>query len=228
MQREGESYKLLTCQSHKRQDQLDPPTLSPSPTVFLWWEHWQRFEDNWKLQSTESNYPEQDFPNILQCGVVLFVWSMCPCFRNILPCLCPHIQPVFCLPPLCFHSLNATRAWRDTVSRVCLFTLEDWMVEAKEVPGSFLILWQWCHCQQSEQQRSVIITKDNNGELSCAALPQVNRSSSDVRQFFLPKMCPPALMGCWILILLHNKMIWAFILFRKQHSSFKKAFRVSL
>lgn len=59
-----------------------PPSL-PSPTVFPWWERWQRLMDNWKLQSTESNYPERDFPNILclQCGVVvLFVSSVYPCF----------------------------------------------------------------------------------------------------------------------------------------------------
>lgn len=71
-------------------------------------------------------------------------------------------------------------------------------------------------------------TKDNNGELSCAALPLVTRSSSDIRHLFLPKMCSPALMGCSILIWLHKKKIWAFILFRKQHSSFTKAFSAAL
>lgn len=71
---------------------FNPPP--PCLTVFQWWEHWQRLADNWKLQSTESNYPEQDFPNILQCGVILFVSSLCPCFTNILPWSCTHIQPL--------------------------------------------------------------------------------------------------------------------------------------
>lgn len=84
-QREKEArYKLKAFQSHWRRDQLDPPTLHPpclpSSTAVLWWEHWQRPADNWKLQSTESNYPEQDFPNVLQSGVFLFVSNMCPCF----------------------------------------------------------------------------------------------------------------------------------------------------
>lgn len=98
-----------------------------------------------------------------------------------------------CLPPLCLHSLNVAQAWRDTVSCLRLFTFAGWMVEAET--GGFLILWQRCHCQQSEQQRSVIITKDNNAELSCAALPQVKWGSSDIRRFFLPKMRLPACLN---------------------------------
>lgn len=44
------------------------PTLHPPSTPLhmqpLRWELWQRFVHNWKLQFTESNYPEHDFPNI--------------------------------------------------------------------------------------------------------------------------------------------------------------------
>lgn len=40
-----------------------------------------------------------------------------------------------------------------------------------------------------------MITKDNNGELSCAALPQVMRSSSDIRHVFLAQDVPACLNG---------------------------------
>lgn len=44
------------------------PTLHPASTALhtqpRWWELWQGFVHNWKLQFTESNYPEHDFPNI--------------------------------------------------------------------------------------------------------------------------------------------------------------------
>lgn len=69
------------------------PPLQPS----LWWEHWQRLVDNWKLQSTESNYPEQDFPNILRSGVALFASSMRPRLRNILFTHFASLCPLSCL-----------------------------------------------------------------------------------------------------------------------------------
>lgn len=182
--------------------------------------------DNWKLLSTESNYPEHDFPNILQCGVVLFVSSMCPCFRNILPCFCPHIQPLVACFLSALIALMLHRLWLIR-SVVCVCAHCRWMT-ARLKPLQ-ISSRQWCHRQQSSQLRSVMMmTKDNNGELSCAALPLVTRSASDIRHLFLPKMCSPALMGCSILIWLHKKKIWAFILFRKQHSSFTKALRVAL
>lgn len=120
-----------------------PPSLPfPSPAVFPWWEHCQSLVDNWKLQSTESNYPEQDFPNILQCGVVLFVSSMCHCFRDlILPCLCPHTQPLCCPFPLCFDCCNAAQASGDMVNCVCLCVCvctADTHTQPKLFPVAFL------------------------------------------------------------------------------------------
>lgn len=75
---------------------LSARTASPPLQPSLWWEHWQRLVDNWKLQSTESNYPEQDFPNILRSGVVLFASSMCPRFRNILLTHLASLCPLSC------------------------------------------------------------------------------------------------------------------------------------
>lgn len=86
---------------------LSARTVSPPLQPSLWWEHWQSLVDNWKLQSTESNYPEQDFPNILRSGVVLFASSICPRFRNILlthlASLCP--LSCFALMVLMLHRL---------------------------------------------------------------------------------------------------------------------------
>lgn len=59
-----------------------PTSPSPTPLLFrlpMVGTLAERLVDNWKLQSTESNYPEQDFTNILQCGV-LFVSNMCSLF----------------------------------------------------------------------------------------------------------------------------------------------------
>lgn len=73
-----------------------------------------------------------------------------------------------------------------------------------------------CDDKQEQQWRAV---------LCCALFSDVELIT---HFFLLPKMYPPALMGCWILIPLHKKKIWAFILFRKQYSSYTKAFRVAL
>lgn len=78
---------------------------------------------------------------IYSSGVVLFVSSMCSCFRNILPCFCPHIQSLFCLFPLSFDSFNAAQAFRDIVSCMCLRTvpIEDCVFELiKQFPVVFL------------------------------------------------------------------------------------------
>lgn len=73
MRREGESYKLFNLSvplktgpaapAHPVPSPCSPPTMGKLAQVFFFF----FFADNWKLQSTESNYPEQDFPNILQC-----------------------------------------------------------------------------------------------------------------------------------------------------------------
>lgn len=122
-------------------------------------------------------------------------------------------------------ALMLHRRYSDMVKCVCLCTLQikDSVIEAKVVTGSLLILLPWSPHQQSEQLRSAMMTKDNNGELFCAVLPLVTHRSSVIRHF-LYKIYPPALMGRSILIWLHKKKNWAFILFRKQHSSFTKSF----
>lgn len=102
------------------------------------------------------------------------------------------------------------------------------VVEVIAVPGSCLILWQWCHHQQSEAAEEC---SDDWGQQCIAVLCCfLYRSSSDIRHliFYMPKTSRPPLMGCSILIWLHKKKIWAFILFGKQHSRFSKAFWVAL
>lgn len=53
--------------------------------------------------------------------------------------------------------------------------------------------------------------------------PSSDKTLLETRDAVLPKMCPAALMGCWVSIWLHKKTR-ALILFRKQHSSFTEAF----
>lgn len=55
------------------------PTPFPPTEVFPWWECWQRLVGNWKLQSTENNYPKQAF-----FSDYTIASNMCPCFWNIL------------------------------------------------------------------------------------------------------------------------------------------------
>lgn len=82
-----------------------PPTPTPTPPQtlgFPWWEQWQSHVEtsiHWRQLS------RQDFPNILQQEVALFVSSMCSCFRSILPCCCPPpLHPFLCaLIPLMLH-----------------------------------------------------------------------------------------------------------------------------
>lgn len=141
-------------------------TLTPPPLVFPWWEQWQRLVEtsiHWKQLS------RQDFPNILQQEVALFVSSMCSCFRSILPCCCPHIQS---LSPftLCFDSFNVAQMIQWYVE-LCVFVhTADRRQCGWGQSSSPLILWRWYHHQQSEQLSSAVMTKDNNGELSCAVL----------------------------------------------------------
>lgn len=60
-----------------------------------------------------------------------------------------------------------------------------------EIPGRHLILWQWCHYQQSEQLKSVMMTKDN-GDLWCIVIPLLLRTlicvqTSDWDTFSCPR-----------------------------------------
>ena len=131
------------------------------------------------------------------------------------------------------YPFNAAQAFScfSTGSCICTLQIEDcgWGQSSSRLLSYPMTVMSLSAVRAAEEE----CDDDDQGqqwrELSWAALPSVIRSSSDIRHFFfLPKMCPPALMGCRILIWLHKKKIWAFILFRKQHSSFTKAFSVSL
>lgn len=117
MRREGESYKLFNFSVPLKTGPAAPAHPDPSPQQsshdgnagprFFFFFFF--FADNWKLQSTESNYPEQDFPNILRC-----LESSC-LFRA-----CALVLEVFLKALSLFgsHCCNAVQALSDMVSRV--------------------------------------------------------------------------------------------------------------
>ena len=129
----GEKLRALVSPTRDRTSWTHQPfTHPPSPPLQSSYGggHWQRLVDNWNLpQSIKSNYPEQDFLKILQRGVVFLCFKHVRLFfRNILTCLCPHIQPLFPPLSLLMDNCNAAVFWVG----VC--------VEAKALPGSLLIL----------------------------------------------------------------------------------------
>lgn len=96
----GGVSKHSACQGHCRSTPTLHPPCTPQHMQPLWWELWQRLVDNLKLQFTESNYPEHDFPNIPQSGVVLLI--LAACFWRIL------LNSVF---RLCTGGLNAAKGF---------------------------------------------------------------------------------------------------------------------
>lgn len=102
---------------------------------------------------------------------------------------------------------------------MCLHTIqiEVWIVEAKAVPGSFYYplagmpqsaVWaaEECDDYQGQQRRAKWWEASQTSDTS------------------LSESCPPALMGCWLLIGYTKNKIWASFPCRKQHSCFTKAF----
>lgn len=115
----------------------------------------ERRADKWKLQSTESNYPGKTFQ--IYCSMESPCLFQGPC-HVAAHTFSPSIACFLCtLLALILHRLSTI--W-------LLVQTENSVVEAKAVPpSSLLILWQWSHRQPSEQLRSVMMTKGNNGEL---------------------------------------------------------------
>lgn len=115
MQREGESYKLFNLSvplktgpaapAHPAPSPSSPPTMGTLAHGFFFF----FFADNWKLQSTESNYPEQDFPNILRCLESSCLFRACALVLEV------------CLNALSLfgsHCCNAVQTLSDMVSCV--------------------------------------------------------------------------------------------------------------
>lgn len=73
-----------------------------------------------------------------------------------------------------------------------------------------------------------MITKDNNGELSCAALPQVMRSSSDIRHVVLAQDVPACLNGLLDIDLATQKEDLSFYPIQKAALQFHKSFQGGL
>lgn len=117
MRREGESYKLFNLSvplktgpaapAHPAPSPSSPPTMGTLAHGFFFF----FFADNWKLQSTESNYPEQDFPNILRCLESSCLFRACALVLEV------------CLKALSLfgsHCCNAVQTLSDMVSCVCV------------------------------------------------------------------------------------------------------------
>lgn len=127
------------------------PTLHPPSTPLhmqpLRWELWQRFVHNWKLQFTESNYPEHDFPNIPPSVGLSCLYSAI-CFWRVLLCFCLHSQSAPVARSRCM-AFGGGFLFRELKTDEAVFSV------------AFIILRRRCHRQQSGQPRSVMITVDN-------------------------------------------------------------------
>lgn len=204
-----------SCQRNWKQEQLDPPTLYPSlpsPTVFLCWERWQTFLDNWKLESAESNYPEEDFSKYTTVWSRL-VSSPCPCFRNI-PYVLAHIQPLLPSFSLAWELKSGIQGQKTDWSRPKPF-LVALLSSNSDAAVSNVNRWGVWWLPSTETESCPVLLS-----LKWWEPPQTSDTYSS-----LAKMCPPALMGCWLLIWLHKKKIWAFILFRKAALWIRKRFQ---
>lgn len=186
---EGRDELRASCSPTRRQDQLDPPVPSYTPTPPpLHFSHggnagrrlWIIGYFNALKAIIQSKTFQIYFASSVQLSCLLQALGL------VLETSCPaSAQPI--------HSA-ALRFVSCLFS--CSLPSSDWVADANAVPGSRFIMWQWCHSVvwQAWAVWSTVCPRRDNGELFCAVFPS-DKDSSII--FVLSEVCPAPKWASW-------------------------------